>query len=50
VGLIRPQARLLFISLTIPGLTRKIKRLRHELLHGLDRTLTSYEEKTSVTR
>jgi len=50
VGLVRPQARLLFISVTIPGLTRKIDRLRHALLEDLDRTLTSYEEKASVPR
>jgi hypothetical protein len=50
VGLIRPQARLLFISLTIPTLTRKINRLRHALLADLDQTLTSYEEKTGLTR
>ncbi len=50
VGLIRPQARLLFISLTIPAMTRKIKRLRHALLEELDQGLGSYEEKTSVLR
>jgi hypothetical protein len=50
VGLVRPQARLLFISLTIPGVKRKIQRLRHALLNELDRTLTSNEEKTGVTR
>jgi hypothetical protein len=49
-GLIRPQARLLFISLTIPTLKRKIQRVRHALLNELDRTLTPIEEKTSVTR
>ena len=49
-GLIRPQARLLFISLTIPALKRKIQRLRHALLNELDQTLTPIEEKTSVTR
>jgi hypothetical protein len=49
-GLIRPQARLLFISLTIPALKRKILRVRHALLNELDRTLTPIEEKTSVTR
>jgi hypothetical protein len=49
-GLVRPQARLLFISLTIPALARKIRRLRHALLEELDRTLTSYEERTSVPR
>jgi len=48
--LVRPQARLLFISLTIPALTRKIKRLRHALLEELDQTLTSYEERSSVPR
>ena len=49
-GLVRTQARPLFVSLTIPALTRKIKRLRHSLLEELDRTLESYEEKTSVSR
>jgi hypothetical protein len=48
--LIRPQARVLFISLTIPGLRRKIQRLRHDLLEELDQTLSTYEEKTSVPR
>jgi hypothetical protein len=48
VGLVRPQARLLFVSLTIPALTRKIKRLRHALLEEIDQTLTSYEDRTSV--
>ena len=41
VGLVRPQARLLLISLTIPSLARKIKRLRAELLADLDATLTA---------
>jgi hypothetical protein len=50
VGLVRPQARLLFISLTIPALTRKIQRLRHALLEDLDQTLMSYEEKASAPR
>ncbi len=50
VGLVRPQARLLFMSATIPGLIRKIDRLRHALLADLDQTLTQYEEKTSVPR
>jgi hypothetical protein len=50
VGLVRPQARLLFISLTIPALKRKIQRVRHALLNELDQTLTPIEEKTSVTR
>jgi 1-acyl-sn-glycerol-3-phosphate acyltransferase len=49
-GLVRPQARLLFISLTIPALKRKIQRLRHALLKELDHTLTSIEEKTSLSR
>jgi hypothetical protein len=39
VGLVRPQARLLFMSLTIPALKRKIERLRHSLLKELDETL-----------
>jgi nucleotide-binding universal stress UspA family protein len=50
VGLVRPQARLLFMSATIPGLIRKIDRLRHALMADLDQTLTSYEEKTRVPR
>jgi len=48
--LVRPQARLMFVSLTIPGLTRKIKRLRHALLEELDQMLTAYEERMSVPR
>jgi len=40
----------MLISLTIPALTWKIKRLREALLKELDQTLTSYEEKTSVPR
>ena len=39
VGLVRPQARLLFISNTIPRLTRKIHRLRHQVLDELDQML-----------
>jgi len=50
VGLLRPQARLMFIALTIPPLKRKIKRLRRELLEELDRTLMAHEEKTSVAQ
>jgi len=50
VGLVRPQARLLFISLTIPALKRKIQRLRRALMEELDQTLESYEEKPSVSR
>jgi hypothetical protein len=50
VGLIRPQARVLFISLTIPGLTRKIKRLKHDLLEEIERTLATFEQTTSVPR
>ena len=50
VRLVRPQARLMFISLSIPALTRKIKRLRHELLEELDQMLRSYEERVSVPR
>jgi hypothetical protein len=49
-GLVRPQARLLFISITIPALKRKIQRHRHALLKDLDRALASVEEKTSVAR
>jgi hypothetical protein len=48
--LVRPQARLLFISLTIPGLKRKIQRLRQTLLNELDLTLASIEEKTGTAR
>jgi len=40
----------MFVSLTIPGLTRKIKRLRHALLEELDQMLTAYEERMSVPR
>lgn len=50
VGLVRPQTRLLFISLTIPGLRRKIKHVRHVLLEALDQMLISYEGRTSVPR
>jgi len=50
VGLVRPQARLLFISITIPALKRKIQRLRRSLLEELDRALTSCDEKASVPR
>ncbi len=49
-GLVRPQARLLFISLTIPGLKRKIQRLRQTLLNELDLTLASIGEKTGTAR
>lgn len=38
-GLVRPKARLLFISLTIPALKRKIEHLRHTLLKELDQTV-----------
>jgi hypothetical protein len=41
LGLVRPQAHLLFVSLTIPGLKRKIKSLRHALQEELDRMLES---------
>jgi hypothetical protein len=47
-GLVRPQARLLFISLTIPALKRKIQRLRQALLRDLDHALESIEEKAGV--
>jgi hypothetical protein len=43
-GLVRPQARLLFIALTIPSLKRKIQRLRQTLMNDLDRALASIEE------
>ena len=49
-GLVRPQARLLFIALTIPALKRKIRRIRHRLLTQLDQTLSSYEDKVSAPR
>lgn len=49
-GLVRTRARPLVVSLTIPGLARKIKRSRHALLEELDRALASYEEITSVPR
>jgi hypothetical protein len=49
-GLVRPQARLMLISLTTPALTRKIKRLRHALLEQLDQMLTAYEERMSLPR
>ena len=42
--LMRPRARLLFMSITNPGLKRKIIRLRRTLLEEMDRTLSSYEE------
>jgi hypothetical protein len=48
--LLRPKARLLLISQTIPGLTRKIKRLRQAILHDLDQTLAAYEERAGVPR
>ncbi len=47
-GLVRPQARLLLISLTIPALKRKIQRLRQALLRDLDHALESIEEKAGV--
>jgi len=50
LALVRTRARPLVVSLTIPGLTRKVKRSRHELLEELDRALASYEEITSVPR
>jgi hypothetical protein len=49
-GLVQPQARLLFISLTIARLKKKVARLRHALLEELEQMLTAYEEKTSVPR
>jgi hypothetical protein len=48
-GLVGPRARLLFLSLTIPALKRKTKRLRNALLEELDHTLTAFEEKTSMS-
>jgi hypothetical protein len=50
VYLLRHQARLLYISLTLPASMRKIKRLRNALLEELDQTLTPYEEVTSLAR
>jgi hypothetical protein len=44
--LVRPQARLLLVSLTLPSLTRRIQRLQYALLAELDQTLTAFEEKT----
>ncbi len=38
-GLVRPKARLLFISLTIPALKRKIQHLRRTLMQELDQTV-----------
>jgi hypothetical protein len=46
--LLRHQTRLMFISLTLPALTSKAKRLRRAFLEELDQTLTAYEEKASV--
>ena len=34
----------MFVALTIPGLTAKIKRLRHSLLSGVDQALTALEQ------
>lgn len=48
--LVRPRAHRLFISLTIPGLKRKIQRQRCALLSEFDRTLADYEEKTAVAQ
>jgi hypothetical protein len=48
VNLLRPQARRLFISLALPGLRRKIKRLRHLLAGELDRAFTTYENPTGT--
>ena len=48
--LVRPQAHLLWISLTLPALTRKIKRLRHALREELDRMVKAYEERMTVPR
>jgi len=50
VELLRPKARLTLVSLTIPGLTSKIKRLRHDILKDLDQTLAAYEERSSAPR
>lgn len=44
MGLVRSQARLLFISMTIPGITKKTIRMRQALLEELDQTLAPYEE------
>jgi hypothetical protein len=40
---LRRQARQAFISLTIPRLTERIQRLRHQLLKELDQMLGSYQ-------
>jgi hypothetical protein len=50
VGLVGPQARLLLLSLTLPTLTRRIQRLRHELLEELDQTLAACEQRPSLPR
>jgi hypothetical protein len=50
VRLVGPQARLLFVSLTVPGLKRKIKDLGKALCEQLDEKLTPFEERTSVPR
>ena len=44
-GLVRPQARLLLVSLTIPSLKRNIHRLQHALREELDQMLMAFEEK-----
>lgn len=48
VELVRPQARLLFISRTIPGMSRKIRKLRRVIVQELDESLASYEAETAV--
>ncbi|MFZ0960499.1 MAG: hypothetical protein WAO35_06300 [Terriglobia bacterium] len=48
--LVRPQARVLLLSLTLPALTRKIQRLRQALLEELDQTLTACEQRISLPR
>jgi hypothetical protein len=50
VELLRPKARLMLISLTIPGLTRKIQRLRRAIVGELDQTLKAYEDRTTAPR
>jgi hypothetical protein len=48
--LFRPQVRALFISLTIPAMKRKIKRLRSALREELDQMLAAYETRTTAPR
>ena len=49
-ALVRPQARLLFLSLTIPALKRKMRWQRDALLAQLDDAVASFETGPAVTR